>query len=100
VLPSDKILKTVSLETQFQGSFTGINIMNLHLMVDDNHLKIPQLNIDLDKQTLNLESLSLQAIGLNLNGQANVTQLFKQPSVKGQIALVPFNPRQVLKRLE
>ncbi|MEK8019879.1 MAG: AsmA family protein [Candidatus Parabeggiatoa sp.] len=100
VLPSDKILKTVSLETQFQGSFTGINIMNLHLMVDDNHLKIPQLNIDLDKQTLNLESLSLQAIGLNLNGQANVTQLFKQPSVKGKIALVPFNPRQVLKRLE
>ncbi len=100
VLPSDKILKTVALKTQFQGSFTGISVMNFHLMVDDNHLKIPQLNIDLDEQTLNLESLSLQAIGLNLNGQAKVTQLFKQPSVEGKIALVPFNPRQVLKRLE
>jgi hypothetical protein len=98
-LPSDEILKTVTLETQFQGSVSGFNVMNFLFIVDDNTLKIPQINLDLEKQTLNLDSLSLQALGLNLNGQAHVTELLKQPSVQGQISIIPFNVRELVERL-
>ncbi|MDM8559327.1 AsmA family protein [Candidatus Parabeggiatoa sp. HSG14] len=99
-LPSEQILKTVGLETQFEASLTEANFNNLHFIVDDNQLKTPELNIDLEKQTLHAKAISLQAYGVNLNSKLNIQQLFSQPIIGGKLALAPFNPRKVFKRLE
>jgi uncharacterized protein involved in outer membrane biogenesis len=99
-LPSDKVLKTLGGQTQFKANTAGILLTNLQLLVDDNQLKTPQLYVDLDKQTLNADALSLQAFGININSQLSLKQLFNQPTVDGKLVLAPFNPRQLLQRLE
>ena len=99
-LPSDEVLKTVGGQTQFKANTAGILLTNLQLLVDDNQLKTPKIYLDLEKQTLNADALTLQAFGMSLDGQVSVKQLFNQPTVDGKLALAPFNPRQVLKRLE
>ncbi|RKZ79682.1 MAG: hypothetical protein DRR19_24660, partial [Candidatus Parabeggiatoa sp. nov. 1] len=98
-LPSDDLVKMAALKTQFKASPTKVNLTNLHLSIDDNQLKMSQLQVDLKKQTLNTDALSLQVFGVKLDGQVTVSQ-FNPPSMTGQLALAPFNPRQVLKRLE
>jgi len=102
-LPDEKLLplKTAALQTQFHiKEATLVSLKNLNLSLDDNQLQLPLLQLDLDKQTLNTNTLTLQALDIRLNGQIQIEQLFNQPTAEGQLTLAPFNPRQLLKRLE
>ncbi len=102
-LPDEKLLplKTAALQTQFHvNKATLVSLKNFNLRLDDNKLQLPLLQLDLDKQTLNTNTLILQALDIRLNGQVHIEQLFNQPTVDGQLTLAPFNPRQLLKRLE
>ena len=98
-LPSDELLKTVALKTQFEAGPANVKLTNLHLSIDDNQLQLPQLLVDFRQQTLKADAFSLQVFGMKLDGQVTVNQ-FNKPSIKGQLALAPFNPREVIKRLE
>ncbi|HAI70287.1 MAG TPA: hypothetical protein DCM38_12735, partial [Gammaproteobacteria bacterium] len=80
---------------------TQVSVTNLQLRVDDHYFKTPQIDIDLNQQTLNANQLLLQAFGINLNSQVNIKNLLSpQPTVRGKITIAPFNPRLLVKRLE
>ena len=102
-LPPNELLplQTVALTTQFQLSEAAqkIHLENLQLQIDDNELKTPQLQLDLKQETLDSNSLSLQAFGMNLQGKVQIKHLLNQPLTRAEIALAPFNPQAVLKRL-
>jgi len=99
-LPNEKLLKIVELETRFKASLAEISLKNLNLLIDDNKLTAPQLNVDINKQTLTSNALSLQAFGMQLNSKLKIKQIFSQPTMSGKLALAPFNLRTVLQRLE
>jgi AsmA protein len=91
----------VALETQLEASLTGINLINMWLSVDENQLKIPQISIDFQKETLNAKALSLQILGMKLNAQkVSVKKIFSHPIATGKLVLFPFNPRKTLQQLE
>jgi len=92
---------TVALETELEASLTGIHLKKMQLSVDENQLKIPQISIDFQKETLDAKALSLQILGIKLNAQkVNVKQLFSHPIATGTLVLSPFNPRKKLQQLE
>jgi AsmA protein len=57
------------------------------------------IEIDLNKETLDIDMFSLQAFDLNINGQINLKQMLSQPSLQGSLKLATFNPRQLLQTL-
>ena len=96
-------LQTAAFETEFQvHEATQVSVKNLELRVDEHYFKTPQIDIDLNQQTLNANQLLLQAFGIiNLNSQVNIQNLLSSlPTVRGQITIVPFNPRLLVKHLE
>jgi AsmA protein len=99
VLPSDKLLKKVALETHFETDLAQLSLANLHLQIDDNQISLPQLQVNLPQQTLASEAISIQALGMTLTGQFKVQQLLTQPIVSGKVAVAPVNPPQVLAKL-
>jgi AsmA protein len=55
--------------------------------------------VNLKKQTLTLNSLSLKGLGLDVKGNLNATQIIDAPAFDGNLAVSPFNLRQLLKQL-
>ena len=91
----------VALETQLEASLTSIHLRKMLLSVDENQLKIPQISIDFQKETLDAKALSLQILGIKLNAQkVSVEQIFSHPIATGKLVLSPFNPRKTLQELE
>ena len=89
------------LEAQFEVNLAGVSLKNLHLSVDDNQFKTPQINLDFEKEALNSKTFSLRVLGVNVDGQFNAQQIFSsKPSANGQLAFASFNLRNVLKQLE
>jgi len=93
-------LKQIALSGDFfVDSATGVRLDDLQLQVDEKQLYTKQLKIDFSQQQLVMPSLTLQAYGLNLKGKVNIAHLFTQPTIKGGLAITPFNPRQLLTQL-
>lgn len=89
------------LETQFEANFADISLKNLRLSVDNNQFKTPQINLDIEKKSLDLKAFSLRVLNINVDGQFNAQQIFSsKPSASGQLAFAPFNLRKLLKQLE
>ncbi|CAB1275155.1 AsmA family protein [Candidatus Nitrosacidococcus tergens] len=57
------------------------------------------IDIDLNKETLAVQNLNLVALGINLAGQINGTQILSAPHITGQISSNQFNLRQVAQTL-
>jgi AsmA protein len=98
-LPSDKLLKKVALETHFETDLTQLSLVNLRLQLDDNHVNVPKLQVNLPQQTLVSEAITIQALGMTLTGQFKVQHLLTQPVVSGKVAVAPVNPSQVFAKL-
>ena len=93
--------QSATLKTQFQfNPAESIQFNNLELQIDDNRLKIPQLNLNWQKETLVTHALSLTAFGIPLNAQVEIEQLFSQPVIQGQLSLLPFNPKSAFEQLK
>lgn len=91
---------TVALATQFQlNPGSDIQLNELELQIDDNRLQVQQLNLNWQQATLVTDAVSLNAWGIPLTAKVQIAQLFSQPVIQGQLALLPFNPRTVLERL-
>ncbi len=99
-LPGEKLLEMLGFEAQFEANLAKVSLKNIHLRLDDNHLTTPEININLDQKTLNADALSLELLGINLNAQVKLKQIFSQPTGTAQLNIAPFNPRLLLKRLE
>ncbi|CAH9017747.1 AsmA family protein [Candidatus Nitrosacidococcus sp. I8] len=57
------------------------------------------IDVDLNKETLTVQNLNLAALGMNLAGQINGTQILSAPHITGQISSNQFNLRQVAQAL-
>jgi AsmA protein len=92
---------TIALATQFQlNPVSDIQFNELELQIDDNRLQVQQLNLNWQQATLVTDAVSLNAWGISLTAKVQIAQLFSQPVIQGQLALLPFNPRTVLERLQ
>lgn len=58
-----------------------------------------QAAINLKQQTVNVPELSLKTLGLELQANTRVTQFQTAPNVQGQLELLPFNARDLTKKL-
>jgi AsmA protein len=56
-------------------------------------------NIDRDDQTLALDDLSIQGLGLDVKGTAQAQGSLTNPSYRGTFKFAPFNLRELLNRL-
>ncbi len=57
------------------------------------------LALDLQAQSLTLDALSLDALGLQLSGQVNGKQLLTEPGFSGNLKLADVSPRALLGKL-
>ncbi|HHB92644.1 MAG TPA: AsmA family protein [Thioploca sp.] len=112
---------------KFNSSFTGINKfngqveLNSNLIIDEPHykfislflsiqsdtipaskilFKIPQIDLNITEQVLNINQLIGQILGLKLNGQLQINQLFSKPIATGQIKLTSANLRKLVKHFQ
>jgi AsmA protein len=103
-LPEMKLLplQTAALTSHFQyHPEHGLNLPDLTVQADDKQLITQQFHLNLQQATLAIPTFTLQAFGLNLQGEVDAKQLFSsQPTVNGRLALATFNPREVIPRLE
>lgn len=58
-----------------------------------------KMALDLKQQHFMISLLSLQLLGIDLSGQVNIHNLLSSPTVTGQVAVTPFNPKKLLQRL-
>jgi AsmA protein len=66
------------------------------------HVKVSlatNVDADLEAQKLRMIPLGIEALGLNLQGQLEASQLLDNPQIKGQLKSETFSPRELLKRL-
>jgi len=63
-------------------------------------LKAAKLNVDLEKQTLRLEDLSMATLGVVLEGAFQGEQVVDNLLIKGHLAAQEFDMRELFKRLE
>jgi AsmA protein len=54
---------------------------------------------NMDKQTLVIENLSLQGLGLNVKSNINATQILDKPAFNGNLSVAEFNLRQLAQQL-
>lgn len=104
-----ELVKTASIETGFNGTSKSLAIapLNVRATLAGKHLpKGPadvslntEAKLDLGSETLKLPALTLQGLGLNVNGALEAEKLLSDPSVKGTLKVPDFNPRQVFDQL-
>ena len=57
-------------------------------------------DVNIAGETLNLSSLSIQGMGLDVKGSVRGSEILKNPNLAGQIDIAPFNLRQLMKALK
>ncbi len=62
-------------------------------------LKAPEINSDLDAQTLSANSFELSIMGLQLRGALAATSIIDNPAYSGQISIDDFSPREFFTQL-
>jgi len=58
-----------------------------------------QLDLDLQKQTLAVSAIALEALGIKIQGQFNANQITSKPAFEGNINIASLSPKQVFKTL-
>jgi len=57
------------------------------------------IELDLQQQTLSLSGVSLQALGVKLQGKFNAKQITSEPAFDGSVKIASLSPRQLFKSL-
>jgi AsmA protein len=84
-------LKPLSLKLEAEGEGLPANALSVQLQMT--------LDADVNQQTLNLNQVKLTAMGANLQGDAQVTQLLDAPRYQMALGIAAVNPRHLLKAL-
>jgi AsmA protein len=98
-----------SAKTGFNGTPRKMVLAPLHItaaLTGAHTAKAPaemrleaRANIDRDNQTLALDDLSIQGLGLDVKGTAQAQGFLTNPSYRGAFKFAPFNLRELLNRL-
>ncbi len=107
--PLAEVLQSINLDASIRGNTNNLNLQPLSLDVVFAGKKIPNSpvklsvkadsDIDLKRETLALNSLSVAGLGLDLKGALKVTHFKTEPTISGEINLAPFDLRQFMKTL-
>ena len=84
-------LKPLSLNAVFAGKKIPNSPVNLSVKADS--------NINLEKEIFELSGLSVTGLGLDMKGAVKATNFKTEPAISGEIALAPFDLRQLMKTL-
>lgn len=63
-------------------------------------MDVTALQVDLESQTLSIDGLNMKALGLVLSGDLKGQSIVAAPAFSGQVAVVPFNARDLMKALD
>ena len=104
-----EVLQSVELDTRVQGERTGIVLETMSLEAVFAGPDIPgspaamTLNADtrlnLDRETLTLDGLTLEGLGLKTAGRVEFADIFDEVSASGQLEVAPFNLRRLARQL-
>ena len=99
-----EVLQSVELDARVQGTGTSIVLKPLSLQTVFAGKDIPGspaaliLNADtrlnLDKETLALDSFTFDGLGLSSSGQLEFSNIFADPAASGKVEVQPFNLRR------
>ncbi len=56
-------------------------------------------DVNLAKETLNVQSFTIEGMGLNIQGAASGADIVKNPNLNGSLKIAPFNLRQMAKQM-
>ncbi len=102
-------LQSVEIDTRAQGKRSAISLEPMTVKAMFAGADIPgtetamtlnaNTRIDLEKETLSLDDLSLLGLGLETSGQVEFTGIFDKPTAAGRLQAAPFNLRQLAQRV-
>ena len=84
-------LKPLSLSAVFSGKNIPNSPVELKIRADS--------EINLEKEILNLDSLQVSGLGLDVKGKVKASKFKTNPTYTGQIAVAPFNLKEFLQTL-
>lgn len=104
-----EVMQAIIIDAGIKGSGGDFVISPLQVKSTFAGKQIPNSPVDmvfsassranLDKQTLTVENLSLQGLGLNLKSNINATQIIDNPAFTGDLSIAEFNLRQLAQQL-
>ena len=103
------VLQSVNFETGLSGTSNNLQLKPLSLNAIVSGKQIPNspvtlslnadTNLNLDKETLDLNNLTLKGLGLNVTGKLNVDKLQTAQNFSGQVNIASFNLRKLMQQL-
>ena len=104
-----EVLQAAELDTRIQGDRSDITLEHISLKAVFAGPDIPgspatvmldaDTRLNLDKQTLTFNEFTLQGLGLEVDGAAEITDVFEAPVIAGQLQVAPFNLRRLAQQL-
>lgn len=102
-------IKSLNLDAGVKGSLSDLTIspLNLTATVTGEEVKKPvELKVtadsaraDLDKETMEIDGLSVTGLGLNVKANVDAQQIMSEPAFSGRLDVAPFNVRSLLASL-
>ena len=107
---SDMPLKSLTAETKLTSTTESMKVENLTAKATLAGDQIPNSPVDvtlnttadvnLSKETLNVQSFAIKGMGLDVQGALNGTQIIKNPNFNGNLKIAPFNLRQLMGQMK
>ena len=104
-----EVLKSININTDISGNTSSIELKPLSLSAVFSGKNIPNSpvelkiradsEINLEKEILNLDSLQVSGLGLDVKGKVKASKFKTNPTYTGQIAVAPFNLKELLQTL-
>jgi len=104
-----EVMQSINLKTSISGNRSDLNINPLDLTMVLAGANIPNspvnlgLNaatrMNLERETLNLDSFKLTGLGLDLNGKLNATSILQSPEFDGEMNIATFSLRKFMQQL-
>lgn len=104
-----EIVERVSVNLEVSGSRDALAIAPLQAGLVVSGPRIPGSpvtvaldaagRINLDRESLDIESVTVSGLGLDARGSFSVEQVFDEPAYQGQLAVAEFNLRNFLQQL-
>lgn len=103
------VAQSASVELRFSGSSNDLQISPARAQLVLSGSRIPNSpvtvaldaasRVNLNRETLAIESFSLNGLGLDVRGRINASNVLSTPSIEGAIEIAQFNPRRLLTQL-
>jgi AsmA protein len=92
-------LTHAALQTSIDVTPKAMKINGLHIEVDEHQFNSKLIEFDFTQDTLTSDKLTLNGLGMTLNGDLFVQHVSTQPQIQSSLKLPAFSPRKLLQRL-